>query len=390
MIYTSYYSNYRNFPDNFEPVSVSLYPPKGFNGIIIEELAPTNSILMDFKNGKINEFNYIQRYYTEVLSKLNPHQIAKKLNNKILLCFEKKGDFCHRHIITEWLKKHGYQIEELNNSKESPVKIAVVGSRNFNDYKTAFKLLDRLSSKYNKNIKIISGGARGADKIAEKYAQYRGIEIEIFPADWKKYGKSAGYKRNIEIWNRADLGIAFWKDWTKGTMQSFQISFDQNKELYIWNDDVKNFTPRVVKGNILQYKDKYKIIIFTANSVVNENRLIMGAGCAKFFKEEFKNLDLEFGKKIKNLAFFGFETVKKDNVIIGAFQTKIHYQNKSSIELIKKSIEQLKDYIKKNDLQKEKIAMCFPGIGFGGLNKKEVYNLFSGFGNIDFFSLEKF
>ena len=386
MIYTSYYSNYRNFPDNFEPVSVSLYPPKGFKGMIISELVPTDSILKDFKDKKIDEFDYIKRYYDEVLLKLNPHQIAKKLENKILLCFEKRGDFCHRHIIAEWLKNNGYNIKELDNNNKS-IRIAVIGSRDFNNYRTAFKLLDRLSNKYNKNIKIVSGGANGADKIAEKYAQYRGLDIDIFPADWKKYGKSAGFKRNIEIWDNADIGIAFWKNWSKGTMHSFQISFEQNKELYIWNDDLKSFTPRIIKGNVLQHRNKYKLIIFTANSVINKNKLVMGAGCAKAFKQEFEGLDLKFAEKIDNLTFFGFESIKMNNITIGAFQTKINYQDNSSIELIKKSLERLKDYIKKNNLQKEKIAMCFPGIGLGGLDKKDVYNIFSGFGNIDLFNI---
>ena len=40
-------------------------------------------------------------------------EIYEKYNNKIFLCFEKTGDFCHRHIVSSWLKYHGFECEEL-------------------------------------------------------------------------------------------------------------------------------------------------------------------------------------------------------------------------------------------------------------------------------------
>ena len=61
------------------------------------------------------------------------------------------------------------------------MKVAVIGSRSFNDY----SLLKKVMNKYaEKATTIISGGAKGADTLAEKYAQECNLEKEIFLADW--------------------------------------------------------------------------------------------------------------------------------------------------------------------------------------------------------------
>ena len=56
---------------------------------------------------------YFHYYKQETLDKLNPHVVAKDLNNKVLLCYEKSTDFCHRHIVAAWLRHYGYEAEEL-------------------------------------------------------------------------------------------------------------------------------------------------------------------------------------------------------------------------------------------------------------------------------------
>jgi hypothetical protein len=82
----------------------------------------------------------------------------------------------------------------------SDVKLAIVGSRTFFDYKVLKNTLDDISTEHSLNyIEIISGGAKGADSLGEMYAKEKGIPTKIFPAEWKKYGKSAGFKRNVDI-----------------------------------------------------------------------------------------------------------------------------------------------------------------------------------------------
>lgn len=108
------------------------------------------------------------------------------------------------------------------------MKLAVVGSRSFNDYDCLSKELDRIRKKQNITL-IVSGGANGADRLAEQYAREHNIEILILKAEWGKYGKRAGYIRNVEIWNNSDFGIAFWDGKSRGTKYSFEIAKKQGK-----------------------------------------------------------------------------------------------------------------------------------------------------------------
>ena len=113
-------------------------------------------------------------------------------------------------------------------------RLAVVGSRGFEDFDLFVKIIDRL--RLTKEIDaIISGGAKGVDSMAEHYADVNGIPTEIFLADWDKYGKGAGYIRNKTIWDNSDIGIAIWDGVSKGTKHSFDLARKQNKKLYIFN-----------------------------------------------------------------------------------------------------------------------------------------------------------
>jgi hypothetical protein len=113
MIYTSYFGAVRskNLPRE-RLVSISQWPPKGFIGEKFKYLAPTPSIIRDYKAGKLTNEVYVHRYNKEVLEDLDPQLIYEHLDNKILLCYEKSEDFCHRHLIWRWLLENGYDCEE--------------------------------------------------------------------------------------------------------------------------------------------------------------------------------------------------------------------------------------------------------------------------------------
>ncbi len=112
------------------------------------------------------------------------------------------------------------------------IKLAIVGSRNFNNYSTVFTEIFKLHESYN-IIKIVSGGAKGADKLAEQYAQELNIPTKIIYADWDTYGKRAGYIRNKLIWDEVDLIIAFWDGESKGTKHTIDKFKDSNKIITI-------------------------------------------------------------------------------------------------------------------------------------------------------------
>jgi hypothetical protein len=104
-------------------------------------------------------------------------------------------------------------------------KIIIAGSRDFHDYELlkteTNKLIDEykntLNSSDNNSISIISGHARGADKLGEQYAREHNHFCYIMPPDWYMHGKRAGYLRNASMAKEADALIAFWDGQSRGT-----------------------------------------------------------------------------------------------------------------------------------------------------------------------------
>ena len=109
------------------------------------------------------------------------------------------------------------------------MKIAIVGSRDFSPLKMVSDYIDTLPM----DSTIVSGGARGVDRTAEVRARHRGLSVMIFPADWEKHGRSAGYRRNVDIINAADRVVAFWNGCSRGTKHSIDLSRTMNKEIHV-------------------------------------------------------------------------------------------------------------------------------------------------------------
>ena len=104
----------------------------------------------------------------------------------------------------------------------------VVGSRSFENYELMERTLDNLL-KNHRDIEIVSGGAYGADALAERYAKEKGYELKVFKADWKKYGKRAGIIRNEEMQKYISQFehrgcVAFWDGQSRGPQSSFEMA----------------------------------------------------------------------------------------------------------------------------------------------------------------------
>ena len=81
---------------------------------------------------------------------------------------------------------------------------------------------------------VVSGTARGADKLGEKWATHNRIPVKKFPADWEKYGRSAGYKRNIEMAEYADALLALWDGRSRGTKHMIDIAKDKGLIVHVY------------------------------------------------------------------------------------------------------------------------------------------------------------
>lgn len=120
IIFTSYYAKLRTGYLN-NPISISLYLPRGINLPEYRPLAPSENILSRWKrNHDVDE--YIERY-TEQLSRLDPLLVVNSLSEIYhsyectLLCYERPDSFCHRHLVRQWLNDNGYICHEVRFSK---------------------------------------------------------------------------------------------------------------------------------------------------------------------------------------------------------------------------------------------------------------------------------
>jgi hypothetical protein len=131
------------------------------------------------------------------------------------------------------------------NNEDDNFYMLVVGSRDYSNYQKMSQILDFLlknQKKKGRKIIVVSGGAKGADSLAERYADEKGFQKHIMPAQWDVYGKSAGYRRNREMHifianpNCKHRGvIAFWNMKSKGTRHNFQLAEEFNSPLRVFD-----------------------------------------------------------------------------------------------------------------------------------------------------------
>lgn len=128
------------------------------------------------------------------------------------------------------------------------MRIIIAGSRTFNDYnllkKRCIEIIDDLY-RYGHiteymgflDITVVSGTARGADQMGERFAKETQLEVVRMPANWDRDGKSAGYKRNEQMakYAKEDYGvlIAFWDGQSKGTKHMIDLAKKYELEVFI-------------------------------------------------------------------------------------------------------------------------------------------------------------
>lgn len=113
------------------------------------------------------------------------------------------------------------------------LKVIVAGSRTFHDYEYLAKELDIRIPPFIEEI--VSGDAEGPDKMGAKWAEEHRYPVKHFPAQWDKYGKSAGMIRNHEMGDYADSLIAFWDGKSRGTRDMIEYMRKQNKYVEVVN-----------------------------------------------------------------------------------------------------------------------------------------------------------
>ena len=127
------------------------------------------------------------------------------------------------------------------------MKYIVAGGRDFNNYGLMTLILSRHINP-EEDI-IISGGARGADELGARYASEHGIPLQIFPAYWDTYGKSAGFIRNAEMGEHADCAIVFWDGKSKGSKHMIKTMKYLRKQCYVYDYNGKFYDSNNPRSN---------------------------------------------------------------------------------------------------------------------------------------------
>ncbi len=115
------------------------------------------------------------------------------------------------------------------------MNLAIVGYREFEDYIRFQNIIHKVLDTWNNPpIKcIVSGGAKGVDKLAERYAKDNALELIIFLPEWTKYGKRAGPIRNLLIVKESSHVIALPSRKSIGTLDTIRKARNAKKLLHV-------------------------------------------------------------------------------------------------------------------------------------------------------------
>jgi hypothetical protein len=134
-------------------------------------------------------------------------------------------------------------ISRKENESMKELRIIIAGSREFNDYYFLSNSMKNILGGRNfpecETIRIISGTARGADQLGERFAKDKGLELTRMAADWDTYGKRAGYIRNEQMAKFSvkdgnyGMLVAFWDGVSKGTKHMIDLATKNGLEVHI-------------------------------------------------------------------------------------------------------------------------------------------------------------
>jgi len=119
MIYTCYFAKLKHLPNNIIPVSICGKAPEWYKGLQYKKLAPKYNFFSKWKESHDNNY-YRECFQKEVLDTLSVSEVVNELyalvnddtKDVALICYEKPCDFCHRHLVSDWLRKNGIKCKE--------------------------------------------------------------------------------------------------------------------------------------------------------------------------------------------------------------------------------------------------------------------------------------
>lgn len=267
------------------------------------------------------------------------------------------------------------------------IKILICGGRYFEEYNFFETYLDSFLEKHDfdySDIEIVSGGCKGTDKLAERFAQEHGCATKVFLADWKQYGRAAGPIRNkqmVDYINQFEqkFVIAFTSTDSKGSLGTIKLANSYNIPVFQIDYEVADFTSNLYEGvsynpdteefDFNWFKDNPEDLIYLTQTSISlskfKNKIYyFGYKFNQKTNKKHRDLFLQFIKKetgsdsqVNELVntciskFYASSKIKHFDYLLklpsrsnlNTLITKAIYRvdNPKEIELVKKPIEEL-------------------------------------------------
>jgi hypothetical protein len=110
----------------------------------------------------------------------------------------------------------------------------IAGSRTFTDYSF---LCQVLATERNRITQVLTGGARGAEQLGYRWAWKHTVHHQLFRADWERFGKVAGVRRNHQLAQAGDVLIVFGNTTSPGTAHLIQCMRHRGKPVVVIGGD---------------------------------------------------------------------------------------------------------------------------------------------------------
>lgn len=110
------------------------------------------------------------------------------------------------------------------------MKTIIAGSRDYHNYDT---LLEAIAESNWQISQVVSGGAKGVDRLGEEYATVMNLPLHIYEADWERHGRAAGPLRNAKMAENADALIALWDGKSRGTKNMIETAKKRGLIVYV-------------------------------------------------------------------------------------------------------------------------------------------------------------
>lgn len=116
-------------------------------------------------------------------------------------------------------------------------RLIIAGSRTVEDMAVVEQALQAAGARPERVQEVVSGAARGVDRLGEQWAAKHGIAVKRFPADWRAHGRAAGPMRNDKMARYATHLVAIWDGQSRGTASMIALAKARGLRVFVYRTD---------------------------------------------------------------------------------------------------------------------------------------------------------